>query len=107
MRLRLALASLAVGAILSSGAALAADPEAGRYAAQNCLGCHGVPNATNVYPTYAVPKLGGQNAEYVIDALEAYRNGDRDHALMQAQARSLTEQEIRDIAAYFENAERR
>lgn len=108
MRLRLALAPCVLGAILSlSGQALAGDPEAGRYTAQTCLGCHGVPNATNVYPTYPVPKLGGQNAQYIIDALEAYRAGDRDHALMQAHARSLSDQEIRDIAAYFENAERR
>lgn len=87
--------------------AVGGDPEAGRYTAQTCLGCHGVDGYTNVYPTYHVPKLGGQNAQYIIDALEAYRDGDRDHDLMQAHARSLTDEQIRDIAAYFENAERR
>lgn len=90
-----------------AGQASAADPEAGKYTAQTCMGCHGIPNQTNVYPSYRVPKLGGQNAQYIMDALEAYRAGDRDHALMQAQASSLTDEEIENIAAYFENAEPR
>ncbi len=109
MKPLLAFASMiTVSAILAlPGQVAAGDPEAGRYTAQTCMGCHGIPGYTNVYPTYRVPKLGGQNAEYLIDAMEAYRDGDREHELMQAQARSLTDEQIRDIAAYFENAERR
>jgi cytochrome c553 len=99
--------SIAAGLLIAAGPANAGDPEAGKFTAQTCLGCHGVPGNTNVYPTYHTPKLGGQNAEYIVDAMEAYRNGDREHALMQAQARSLSDEQIRDIAAYFANAERR
>lgn len=109
MRTTLALASMITAAAMLGLPSLAAagDPEAGRYTAQTCMGCHGIPGYTNVYPTYHVPKLGGQNAEYIIDAMEAYRDGDRNHELMEAQARSLSDEEIRDIAAFFENAERR
>lgn len=109
MKRALAHASICVAFAMLAVAspAIAGDPEAGKYTAQTCLGCHGIPGNTNVYPTYHTPKLGGQNAEYIIDAMEAYRAGDREHALMQAQARSLTDEEIRDIAAFFANAERR
>lgn len=109
MRPSIAFATLitAVGLTTITAGANAADPEAGRYTAQTCMGCHGIPNHTNVYPSYSVPKLGGQNARYIRDALEAYRSGERDHALMQAQASSLSDEDIENIAAYFESFEPR
>ena len=45
--------------------------EAGRVKANTCMGCHGIPKYNNVYPTYRVPKLGGQSAEYLAAALNA------------------------------------
>lgn len=87
--------------LLTAGVHAAGDPEAGRYKAQTCLGCHGVSGYENVYPTYKVPKLGGQHAEYLVSALKAYAAGKRDHATMRAQARALSEQDMQDIAAYF------
>ena len=97
-------ASLAVaaGLALTAGPALAAgDVEAGHIKAYTCTGCHGIPGYNNVYPTYKVPKIGGQNYEYLIAALKAYRNGERDHPTMALQATSLSDQDIEDIAAYF------
>ena len=85
----------------SSPAQAAGDKEAGRVTAYTCAGCHGIPGYNNVYPTYAVPKVGGQNYEYLVAALKAYRNGERDHPTMELQASSLTDQEIENIAAYF------
>ena len=82
-------------------AAAKGDPEAGRIKAYTCTGCHGIPGYNNVYPTYKVPKIGGQNYEYLVSALQAYRNGERDHATMQQQASSLSEQDMKDMAAYF------
>ena len=79
----------------------AGDPVVGQQLAVSCMGCHGVESARNAYPSYRVPKLGGQTKEYLVIALEAYRDGERDHATMRAQARGLSDQEIRDIAAYF------
>ena len=82
------------------------DPRAGRDKASTCMGCHGVPSYMNVYPTYHVPKLGGQHAEYLVAALEAYRDGTRKHSTMQAQAATLSDQDMADIAAYFATYER-
>lgn len=80
------------------------DPDAGRVKASTCMGCHGVANYSNVYPTYHVPKLGGQTADYIVSALQAYKAGTRKHPTMQAQASSLSEQDIRDIAAFLAQA---
>jgi cytochrome c553 len=96
---RCAAAALALAA---TPAALAAgDAEAGRLKANTCMGCHGIPGYTNAYPTYRVPKLGGQSAEYLSAALKAYKTGERPHKTMQAQAVSLSDQDIADIAAYL------
>src|SRR6056297_213740 len=77
------------------------DPERGKVIAYTCTGCHGIPFYKNVYPTYSVPKLGGQNQEYLVSALKAYREGTRRHATMQAQAATLSDQDILDVSAYF------
>jgi cytochrome c553 len=68
------------------------------------MGCHGVANYSNVYPTYHVPKLGGQREAYLASALQTYRAGEREHPTMQGQASSLNERDIRDIAAFLAQA---
>jgi cytochrome c553 len=85
--------------------ALEGDPARGAELAQTCAGCHGVPGAQNAYPTYHVPKLGGQNADYIEVALQGYRRGTRSHATMQGQAATLSDQDIADVAAYFASRE--
>ena len=77
------------------------DAEAGRIKAYTCTGCHGIPGYNNAYPNYRVPRLGGQNREYIIAALKGYRAGDRNHPTMRAQGGSLDDQDIEDVAAYF------
>lgn len=77
------------------------DPERGRLKAETCLGCHGIDSYKNVYPTYHVPKLGGQKAEYLVTALAAYANGERPHITMHAQSSTLSPADIEDIAAFF------
>jgi cytochrome c553 len=79
----------------------AGDVEAGKVKAYTCTGCHGIPGYNNIYPTYKVPKIGGQNYQYLILALNAYRDGERDHPTMDLQAQSLSEQDIEDVSAYF------
>lgn len=79
----------------------AGDPAKGKVESQTCLGCHGITDYTNVYPSYRVPKLAGQNAAYIVHALEEYKSGARSHKTMHAQASSLTQQQMEDIAAYF------
>jgi cytochrome c553 len=94
--------AVAVAALLATPAALAGgNAEAGRLKANTCMGCHGIPGYNNVYPTYRVPKLGGQSADYLAAALKAYKTGERPHKTMQAQAQSLSDEDIADIASYL------
>ncbi|MCS3903480.1 cytochrome c553 [Methylohalomonas lacus] len=79
------------------------DPTAGKNKAESCLGCHGVAGYDNAYPTYKVPKLGGQSASYIVSALKAYKSEKRWHPTMQSQAASLSTEDMEDIAAYFES----
>ena len=79
----------------------AGDPEAGKIRSYTCTWCHGIPGYKNVYPTYHVPKIGGQNEPYLVAALKAYRDGDRNHDTMELQAQALSDEDIADIAAYF------
>jgi cytochrome c553 len=79
----------------------AGDRERGKALSNTCLGCHGIPGYRNAYPNYSVPKLEGQHPEYLVSALQAYRAGERSHITMHAQASSLSDQDMADIAAYF------
>jgi len=88
-------------AVLSMAAVAEGDATAGRQAAETCLGCHAVEGYFNVYPTYHVPKVGGQSAAYIEAALKAYRDGGRKHETMNANAANLSDQDIANIAAYF------
>lgn len=91
----------AANALPLSPLAIDGNAERGRALAETCYGCHGIQNYHNAYPSYHVPRLGGQNADYIEIALQGYRRGSRDHATMQAQAASLSDQDIADLAAYF------
>src|SRR5690606_8170049 len=77
------------------------DPDRGRVLGYTCLGCHGIDGYRNAYPSYRVPKLGGQKAEALGTALRAYKGGSRPHHTMQAQGASLTEQDIEDLVAWI------
>ena len=77
------------------------DAERGKVLAYTCLGCHGIEGYRNQYPSYRVPRLGGQHDAYIQIALKAYRSGERSHPTMRAQAWSMTDQDIADLAAYF------
>jgi cytochrome c553 len=103
MKIRILTSIVVLGLCTSlTGTALAAgDPVAGREKATTCLGCHGVPGYTNAYPTYRVPKLGGQHAQYLVAAMQAYKAGQRGHDTMHAQISSLSEQDMENIAAWF------
>jgi cytochrome c553 len=82
-------------------ASAAGDAERGKRLAYTCLGCHGIENYKNVYPTYSVPRLVGQHPEYLVAALKAYKNKERPHGTMYAQAASLSDQDMQDISVYL------
>ncbi len=84
--------------------AQAANVEAGKNAFETCRGCHTSPGTSNVYPTYYVPKVGGQVAAYTVAALTAYKTSNRPHRTMMANTYDFSEQTIEDIAAYLATA---
>ncbi len=76
----------------------AGDPEAGKQKSAVCAGCHGADgNSSN--PEW--PKLAGQGEAYLYKQLQDFKSKDRENALMNAQVASLSEQDMRDLAAYF------
>lgn len=77
------------------------DYQTGKIKAYTCSGCHGIVDYNNVYPTYHVPRIGGQNQEYMTIALKAFRSGERTHNNMNLQAEGLSDQDIDDITLYL------
>lgn len=77
--------------------------EAGKNKIAMCIGCHGIPGYQASFPeVHKVPMISGQNAKYIASALVAYQKGERKHPTMRGIAESLTEQDINDVAAYYE-----
>lgn len=93
------------GAAFASGAQ-AADIAAGKAAAEkyNCASCHGKDYTSPIDPSY--PKLAGQHKDYLAHALVGYQRGGngpngRANAIMGAQAKPLSRNDIDNIAAYL------
>jgi cytochrome c553 len=101
MHKRAVLLTLLLG-LVALDAYAAGDVAAGKVKAYTCTGCHGIPGYKNTYPTYNVPRIGGQNAEYIAMSLKAFRSGERAHNNMNLQAEALSDKDIEDIAAYLE-----
>jgi len=102
MKIVACVATLFIASIVLAKPAFAeGDAAAGRELGYSCLGCHGIDGYRNAYPSYRVPKLGGQKAGYLVIALRGYRDGTREHPTMEAQATSLSDQQIEDVAAYL------
>jgi len=68
-----------------------------------CMGCHGIVGYQASFPeVHKVPMIAGQNARYIVAALNAYKTGERKHPSMRGIADSLSEQDMADVAAFFE-----
>ena len=101
-------AGVAIGlGSLAAATAFAQQPQPqgnaqrGAIVASTCLGCHGIEGYRNAYPDYAVPRLAGQHAQYLADALKEYRSDARQYPTMHLQALSLSDQDMADVAAYL------
>ncbi|MEZ5590165.1 MAG: cytochrome c [Gammaproteobacteria bacterium] len=90
---------------LSSVAQAEGDAAAGKYAFTTCSGCHAIAGYTNAYPTYHVPRLGGQRADYIAAALKAYKADERDHLTMHANAANLNDADMQNIGAFLSGFE--
>ncbi|MEO6408699.1 MAG: c-type cytochrome [Burkholderiaceae bacterium] len=81
----------------------AQDAAAGVKKAAMCIGCHGIPGYQASFPEiHKVPMISGQNAKYIVAALTAYKKGERKHPTMRAIAASLTDKDMADLAAHYE-----
>lgn len=87
-------------AVPLQGAVAAGNPEEGKAKFYTCGGCHAVPSYSNAFPTYPVPRIGGQHADAIVAALDDYKSGARKHGSMEGNANGLSEQDVEDIAAY-------
>ena len=98
-----AAATAQAGSIASSAPADApfTDGDAARGAtkATVCSACHG-PNGNSTTPEW--PRLAGQNAVYIVEQLRLFRSGVRDNPVMKPLASTLSDQDIDDIAVYYE-----
>jgi cytochrome c553 len=98
-----ALAVASVTAISAHAQEIKGDAKAAEQKIAMCIGCHGIKGYQASFPeVYRVPMISGQNAKYIAAALNAYKKGDRKHPTMRGIADSLSDQDIADVAAYYE-----
>jgi cytochrome c553 len=96
-------AAFVAGLLFTGGAANAQDAKAGEKKATMCIGCHNIPGYQASFPEiYKVPKIAGQNAKYIVAALTEYKKHDRRHPTMDSVAAGLSDQDMADVAAYYE-----
>jgi len=100
----LSTATLVASTLLTLGTmARAQDAAAGEKKVAMCIGCHNIPGYQASFPEiYKVPMIAGQNGRYIVAALGEYKKGDRKHPTMRAIAASLSDQDMADVAAYYE-----
>ena len=84
-------------------------PEAAAHSEQRmedairlCIGCHGIPGYKTAFPVvYHVPKIAGQQPGYIVNALRAYKTGERSHPSMRGIAASLSEDDMKMLADHY------
>ncbi|MCU0763713.1 MAG: c-type cytochrome [Hydrogenophaga sp.] len=91
------------GALSFMPAAQAQDAAAGEKKAASCIGCHGIKGYQASFPeVHRVPMISGQNAKYIVASLQAYKKGERRHPTMRGIAITLTDTDMADLAAFYE-----
>ena len=105
-KLLLTLSSLLVASVTAVSAHAQdakGDAKAGEAKIAMCIGCHGIHGYQASFPeVYKVPMISGQNAKFIVSALNAYKKGERKHPSMRGIADPLSDQDIADVAAYYE-----
>ena len=79
------------------------DIKAGEKKIAMCIGCHGIVGYQATFPQiHKVPQISGQSGKFIVTALNAYKKGERKHPSMRGIAESLSDQDMADVAAYYE-----
>jgi cytochrome c553 len=84
--------------IAAVAAKVTGDAAAGRKLAADCAACHG---ANGISPNDTWPSLAGQNAAYLVRIMSAYKSGDQQDVMMTPLAKALSDDDIRNLAAYY------
>ena len=104
----IALAAAGVASVTFAQAPAAPAPAAGgaktiEAKVAMCIGCHAIPGYQSSFPeVHRVPMIAGQNAKYIVAALNAYKTGERKHPTMRGIGEGLSEQDMAEIGAYYE-----
>jgi cytochrome c553 len=94
--------ALSGASVTAQAQELKGDAARGATLNASCIGCHGIPGYQSSFPeVHRVPAISGQNAKYIVAALNAYKKGERKHGTMRAVATVLSEQDMADLAAYY------
>ena len=94
-------ATVALGVGLS-GPVLAGDPVAGKEKSVTCQACHGT-DGNSPIPTF--PIIAGQHKDYLLHSMLSYKTGERTNPIMVAIVQPLSEEDIKDLAAYYASQE--
>jgi len=97
MRTTALIATLVLMPFLTAGVQ-AGDAAAGKTKAASCAGCHG---ADGNSPSPLNPSMAGQKEQYLVTTMMDYKNGKRQHAVMQALLAPYSEQDVQDMAAFY------
>lgn len=97
----LVLAGLALATTQTQAESLVeGSAEAGKARALTCTACHG-PEGNSSSPMW--PNIAGQNAPYILAQLKAFKDGTRSDPLMSSQAMILSDDDMANLAVYFES----
>lgn len=94
----LAIGALSFGTLAHAQVLVEGSVEAGQAKSVPCAACHG-PDGNSVNPQW--PSLAGQSARYIVQQLQAFKNGERSDPLMTPQAMMLSEEDMRNLAVYY------
>jgi cytochrome c553 len=90
-----------IGCIGFSNIAMAqGNIEAGKEKSVTCVACHG---ADGNSPSNLYPKLAGQHKSYLEKQLIQFKNGERSDPIMAGMVAGLSEQDMKDLSAYYES----
>ena len=97
---------IATGLLLFAAANVSAESlvdgsiDVGKSKSVTCSACHGA-EGNSVNPEW--PNIAGQHAQYTHQQLQAFKNGDRSNPLMSSQAMLLSDEDMRNLAVYYES----
>ena len=101
-RILLVLAAAVASTAHAQQPAAGGDAKAAESHVSMCTGCHSIPGYQASFPrVHRVPMIAGQSAGYIEAALRGYAKGERSHPTMNGVAKTLTDKQITDIAAYY------